>query len=117
MRAFSAERERYAQELAHNLESLVQQLRTIPEVQQVILFGSYAAGRHDLLTDLDLLVVMQSPLDFVTRSVELVRRLRASVALDLVAYTPEELQRMRHRPFVRHVLKTGRVLYERKSSY
>jgi predicted nucleotidyltransferase len=25
----------------------------MPEVQQVILFGSYAAGRRDLFTDLD----------------------------------------------------------------
>jgi predicted nucleotidyltransferase len=115
MTTLAAERARYAQALAHDLESLVQQLRAIPEVQQVMLFGSYADGRHDLFTDLDLLVVIQSPLDFITRSVELTRRLHASVALDLVVYTPEELQRLRHRPFVRHILKTGRVLYERTS--
>jgi predicted nucleotidyltransferase len=110
----SAARNRYAQALAHDLDSLVQQLRTMPEVQMVILFGSYAAGRRDLFTDLDILVVMQSPLDFVTRSIELARRLRASVALDLVVYTPEEMEQMRHRPFVRHILKTGKVLYERQ---
>ena len=111
----SDERQRYAQALAHDLDSLVQQLSVIPEVQQVILFGSYAAGRRDLFTDLDLLVVMHSPLDFVSRSVELTRRLRAGVALDLLVYTPEELCRVRHRPFFRHVLKTGKVLYERTS--
>jgi predicted nucleotidyltransferase len=86
----------------------------MPEVQMVILFGSYAAGRRDLFTDLDILVVMQSPLDFVTRSVELARRLRAGVALDLVVYTPEEMKEIRHRPFIRHILKTGKVLYGRQ---
>jgi len=88
----------------------------MPEVQKVILFGSYAAGRRDLLTDLDILVVMDSPLDFVARNVELARCLRAGVALDLLAYTPQEMERMRDRPFLRHVLKTGKVLYERKPS-
>lgn len=88
----------------------------MPEVQKVILFGSYAAGRRDLLTDLDILVVMDSPLDFVARNVELARRLRAGVALDLLVYTPQEMEQMRDRPFLRHALKTGKVLYERKPS-
>jgi len=52
-----AERERYIAMLAEDLERLVQQLSNMPEVRQVIVFGSYAAGRRDLLTDLDLLVV------------------------------------------------------------
>ena len=115
MTTLAAARARYAQALAHDVESLVRQLGAIPEVQQVMLFGSYAAGRCDLFTDLDLLVVMQSPLDFVARSAALTRRLHATVALDLVVYTPEELQRLRQRPFVRHILQTGRVLYERTS--
>ena len=112
----SARRERYVATLARDLDDVVQQLSRMPDVQKVILFGSYAAGRRDLLTDLDILVVMDSPLDFVARNVELARRLRAGVALDLLAYTPSEMERMRNRPFLRHALKTGEVLYERKSS-
>jgi predicted nucleotidyltransferase len=115
MVTLSTARDRYAQALAHDLDSLVQQLRIMPEVQMVILFGSYAAGRRDLFTDLDILVVMQSPLDFVTRNVELARRLHAGVALDLVVYTPEEMEQMRYRPFMHHILKTGKVLYEKQS--
>jgi predicted nucleotidyltransferase len=114
MATLSVERERYAQALAHDLESLVEQLRAMPEVELVVLFGSYAAGRRDLFTDLDLLVVMRSPLDFVARSAQLTRRLRASVALDLLVYTPEEMAQLRHRPFMRHIFKTGKVLYERE---
>jgi predicted nucleotidyltransferase len=116
MTPLSAARERHAQALAHDVRSLTQQLCAIPEVELVVLFGSYATGRRDLFTDLDILVVMSSCLDFVTRSAALARRLRASVALDLLVYTPEEMVQMRHRPFMRHLLKTGKVLYERQPS-
>ncbi len=106
-------RERHVRALQRDLESVVDQLKRMPEVHKVILFGSYAAGRRDLLTDLDLMVVMDSELDFVSRNVELARRIRANVALDLIAFTPEEMERMRNRPFLRHALRTGKVLYEK----
>jgi predicted nucleotidyltransferase len=109
-----AERERYIATLAEDLEHLVQQLSNMPEVRQVVLFGSYAAGRRDLLTDLDLLVVMDSTLDFVTRNVELARRLRVRVACDVLVYTPQEVAQMGDRPFLRRALHTGKVLYERR---
>jgi predicted nucleotidyltransferase len=109
-----AERERYIATLAEDLEGLVQQLSNMPDVRQVILFGSYAAGRRDLLTDLDLLVVMDSTLGFVDRNVELAKRLHVRVALDLLAYTPQEVTQMSNRPFLRHALQTSKVLYERR---
>jgi predicted nucleotidyltransferase len=112
----STERERYVRALEHDLNNLVRQLSNVPEVQKVVLFGSYAAGRRDLFTDLDILVVMHSPLDFVTRNAELARSLRVGVALDLLVYTPQEIELMQDRPFLRHVLETGKVLYEKQPS-
>ena len=112
----SAQRARYVAALAENLESVVEQLSAIPAVQRVILFGSYAAGRRDLFTDLDILVVMDSPLSFVPRNADLAGRVRAGVALDLLAYTPQEMDQMRDRPFIRHALETGKVLYEKRCS-
>jgi hypothetical protein len=64
---FSLECERYVQALERDLESLVSQLRNMPEVHKVILFASYAKGRRDLFTELDLIVGMESEEDFVTR--------------------------------------------------
>ena len=115
MAQLSVERERYVLALERDLNCLVQQLSSMPAVQRVILFGSYATGRRDLLTGLDLLVVMESPLDFVTRCAELARHLRADVALDLLVYTPQEMEHMRERPFLRQALKSGKVLYEKRS--
>jgi len=88
----------------------------MPEVQQVILFGSYAAGRRDLFTDLDIIVVMDSPHGFVERLADLHRRLQVAVDIDLLAYTPAEFERMRQRPFISHALATGKVLYARHAS-
>lgn len=107
-------RARYARELDQDLDSLVAQLRALPEVHMVILFGSCAAGRRDLFTDLDLIVVMDSPLGFVSRGAALARRLHAGVALDLLVYTPQEFEQLRHRPFLRQALATAKVLYERE---
>jgi predicted nucleotidyltransferase len=114
MTTLSFKREFYAQRLAQELDNLIRQLRQIPAVQQVILFGSYAHGQADLLTDLDLLVVMSSDLDFVSRCAHLAGQLHAGVALDLLVYTPKELERLRDRPFIDHILKTGKVVYEKK---
>ncbi|NIN01721.1 MAG: nucleotidyltransferase domain-containing protein [candidate division Zixibacteria bacterium] len=88
----------------------------MPEVERVILFGSYADGRRDLFTDIDLLVVMTSTQDFVTRTAELYQRLDITVDMDLVVYTPEELERQKQSSFIKHVLKTGKVVYEKKQT-
>ena len=111
--AISARRQAYQGDLAAALESIVAALSARPEVHKVILFGSYAAGRRDLFTDLDLLVVMDSQQDFITRTAQLYSELTAGVDLDLLVYTPQEFARMRGRGFLHHALKQGRVLYEK----
>ena len=106
-------RAEYVEDLQRALDRIVSQLASMPEVERVILFGSYAAGRRDLFTDLDLLVVMSSPLDCVHRTADLYQRLGAGVDLDLLAYTPKEFEQQRDRGFMRRALETGRMLYER----
>lgn len=80
--------------------------------QRVVLFGSAARGNAGLSSDLDLLVVWDTPLDFLERTVEAYRRLQPRVALDLLVYTPAEMERMAERPFIRRALEEGKVLYE-----
>jgi len=102
------------------LEQAVVRLRTIlpdiPEVRRAVLFGSYAAGRRDLLTDLDVLVEMDSPLDFVTRTARLYQRLNLGVDLDLLVYTPAELVQMPEGGLARRALAAGEVIYERQAA-
>ena len=80
-------------------------------VQRVVLFGSMVRGNPGLASDLDLLLVWDTPLDFVTRTAELYRRLQPRVAADLLVYTPDEMARMADRPFIRNALREGKVLY------
>jgi predicted nucleotidyltransferase len=106
----------YVQALDHALERIRDQLAGIPEVRRAILFGSSASGVRDLFTDLDLIVVMQSDLDFIQRGAELRGRLQAGVDMDLLVYTPEEFERMAGHGFLAHALRTGKVIYEKTAA-
>jgi predicted nucleotidyltransferase len=108
------QRQRYRRALAEALDAIPKALAQKPEVRQAILFGSYAAGRRDLFTDLDLLIVMDSSQDFVSRTAEMYCYLGGGVDLDLLVYTPEELERNRHRAFIRQALEGGIVIYEKQ---
>ena len=114
MEGLGQKRRQYVLALDESLRDIVEQLAGIPEVERVILFGSYADGRRDLFTDLDLLVVMASEQDFVTRTAKLYQGLRLGVDVDLLVYTPEELEFNKGKPFIRHILKAGEVIYEKK---
>jgi len=112
----AAQRADYRRALADSLQRIVAALSRRPEVQRIVLFGSYAEGRADLLTDLDLLVVMESPLDFVARTAALYGELDSAVDVDLLVYTPEEFERHRRHGFLRHILAQGKVLYEKSAT-
>jgi len=109
----AVQRQRHVEALEQGLQTLVRQLSSVPAVRKVILFGSYAAGRRDLFTDLDILVVMDSPLAFVERNAALAREIHVGIPADVFAYTPDEMERLRQRPFIRHAVETGRVMYEK----
>ncbi|GAH80412.1 unnamed protein product, partial [marine sediment metagenome] len=72
-----------------------------------------ALGKRDLFTDLDLIVIMNTPDNYIERTAELYRRLNYEVDLDLFVYTPEEFNDMKDGNFMRNVLLEGRVVYEK----
>lgn len=104
------QREAQRAELELELSRLIEALKAIG-VQRIILFGSMASGKAGLGSDLDLLVIWDTPLGFIERTVELYRRLQPRVAVDLFVYTPEEMARMADRPLIRRALVEGKVLY------
>lgn len=85
--------------------------------EKVILFGSHAHGTALPDSDVDLLVVMRSTLPRPQRT-----RLAYSavypyrVPLDILVYTPEEVAYWQETPasLIAHVLREGRVVYERR---
>ncbi len=99
--------------LDDSLQKIIQQLGELPSVEKVILFGSYAAGRRDLFTDLDLIVIMQSEKAYIDRIAEIYTLLRPSVDMDILVYTPEEFERMSQWGFIRLAVESGQVVYEK----
>ena len=97
--------------LKRELERIVRVLRKA-KVQRIILFGSVAREKVGVWSDLDIIVVLDSDLPFIKRLGVLYERIQPRVGLDLLAYTPEEFEAIRERPFVRQALQEGRVLYE-----
>ena len=111
--SLAAQREQYVRDLHETLEHIVATLSQKPEVHRILLFGSYARGRRDLFTDLDLIVIMDSSLDFLTRTGQLYRELHTPVDMDLFVYTPDEFERIKHSGFIKQALREGKVLYEK----
>src|SRR5205814_5321378 len=85
--SLAARRAEYAARLRESLERIVASLAALDEVERVSVFGSYARGRVDLGTDLDVLVVMRTDRGFVDRLGALYSRLAVPVDLDLLCYT------------------------------
>jgi predicted nucleotidyltransferase len=106
-------RAEYNRKLRKTLDKITNRLSAMPEVIKVILIGSYTAGRRDLFTDLDLIVVMDSEQDFIQRTAELYQKLEIDVDLDLLVYTQLEFEHMQERGFISHALKSGKVIYEK----
>lgn len=95
---------------------MVAQLRAMPEVRRISVFGSYARGRRDLATDLDVLVVLDTAEPMPERLARLYRQLDARVDLDLVAWTPAEYERMRERSFGNTIAAQEQVLYTKDAA-
>jgi predicted nucleotidyltransferase len=112
----AARRREYATLLEQSLASLVDILKQREEVLRISVFGSYARGRRDLFTDLDVLVIMQTAAPFIERQCQLYQLLTLPVDLDLFCYTPDEFEITKFRPFLRHALMDEKVLYEKKPS-
>lgn len=80
-------------------------------VEAAYLFGSWARGEADELSDIDVIVVAKSNRPFVERFRDYPDVIRAPTGIDLLIYTPEEFARERRcNRFVRQALREGRRL-------
>ena len=108
----AADREAYAELLDATLSGLPRQLAVLGGVSAAYLCGSAARGRRDLLTDIDLVVVMNSDEPFVERCARMRLALVLPVDADVMVYTPEEFARMREERFLTHALSGAVTIYK-----
>jgi len=83
--------------------------------ERVILFGSYAYGKPHRESDVDLLVVMETPLKETEQAIRICQSIPYHYGLDLLVRTPDNLHRRiaLGDQFLREIISRGRVLYER----
>lgn len=97
------------------IEYLVEQLSRSYAPEKIILFGSLAAGTPTHGSDIDLLIIKETDKNPWQRMREVNQLVDHSVPIDLLVYTPEELQVRiaMHDFFVLDILEHGKVMYER----
>ena len=104
---------RLEQELNRMTEILIRAYQ--PE--KLILFGSVAQGEFHEWSDLDLVVIKQTNQPLLERIEDVLRLVRPKVGLDVLVYTPEELESLvdERRGFVLdEIIYKGAVVYEQR---
>ncbi len=101
------------EKLTEVLKQIVGILRTQYRPERIILFGSMARGTIGEWSDVDLLIIKETPLPFLQRLKEVALLCRAPVSVDYLVYTPQELAQMvdDQNPFVLDILRNGKVIY------
>jgi predicted nucleotidyltransferase len=101
-------------DIENEIQSITKQLIEKYGPEKIILFGSAARGDYGLVNDLDFLIIKQNvPVYGIDRMRELDELIERNMAADMLVYRPEEFE-VRVRlgdPFIKAVLKEGRVLY------
>jgi len=102
------------QRLEYNLKKIVASLKEKYHPEKIILFGSMASGNITETSDIDLLIIKETPKGFFDRLDEVALLCDYEVGIDFVVYTPEEYElACRENLFVREeIMKKGEVIYE-----
>jgi predicted nucleotidyltransferase len=98
------------------IRGIVQHIAQRFNPEQIILFGSYAYGRPTAESDVDLLVVMDKPVDEMEAMVEIAKSLPIlTFGVDVIVRSRQTLERRKKLGdwFLREVTQKGKVLYER----
>ena len=93
--------------------------RLIPTLRELgvgkaIFFGSLSRGTRSRRSDIDILLVVDTKERFFDRyqRFEGIYAELKGRSVDMLIYTPEELDRIAHRPFIKRILAEGQTIYE-----
>ena len=86
--------------------------------EKIILFGSWCRDEEDKYSDVDIIVIYETKKRFLDRLEELYLMWDIPIAFDILAYTPEEFDKMlkEKNPFIETINRGGEVIYERLKS-
>ena len=98
------------------IDDMVKKLVQEYHPERVVLFGSYAYGTPDEESDIDLLIVKDTPERFIDRWVTVRRILsdpKRTVPLETIVLTPKEISDRLAigDQFIKEIMEKGKVLY------
>ncbi len=101
--------------LMTQIKQIVDQISRNYNPEKILVFGSAAQGRFGKDSDIDLMIVKSTKKDYFKRTYEVRCCLDTDLPLDILVYTPEELEQRRllGDSFIQQVLAKGKVLYEK----
>jgi predicted nucleotidyltransferase len=100
------------------IRDIVKQIAEQFHPEKIILFGSYAYGKPRPESDVDLLVVMDTPLRNREQAAQIARALDYHFGLDVLVRTPQQIfERISLGDFfIQEIMERGKVLYARSDS-
>jgi uncharacterized protein len=96
--------------------NLVRKIASGVDPDKIYLFGSYATGEANEDSDLDFLIIKDSPEPRYKRSMEIQRLLIGTkIPADIVVYTNDEFEKdkLNNYSFINSALQGAQLLYER----
>lgn len=117
----SVREERYNKTVTH--QELKQEIRQLAEViaknyqpEQIVLFGSAAKNAFKDGSDVDLMVVKETPKKALARTREVIDFLPHTIDVDILVLTPQELaaRRAENHYLIKEIDTQGQILFERQ---
>ncbi len=87
--------------------------------ERVYLFGSWARGQEDELSDIDLVVIKETTTPFLERSREVAHLLPGEIGgVDILVYTPDEFRtmKMEGNAFAEMIAEEALLIYDRQAT-
>jgi len=103
------------EEELNQLAAALRPLFTRLQVLRAFVFGSAARNETSRHSDLDLMVIWETPQRFLDRYDVLLPEIARAVPhrdIDLLIYTPAEFRAMADRPFIRRIRQEAKTIYE-----
>ena len=101
-------------EITAEIKSIADQIIRKYDPLKIILFGSAAWGEYDKVSDLDFLIIKEDvPVLGLARMRQLDDLIDRNIASDMLVYRPDEFEERIKLgdPFIKTILREGRVLY------
>ena len=83
--------------------------------QKIILFGSFAWGKPNKDSDVDLMIVKNSKRNSFLRQLSVRRIIKGVIPVDILVYTPKEIKNRLNIGdfFIKDIIQKGKIIYEK----